>query len=289
MRDVNWLRLGRDVLTVLGIAFALYYWHWLFANGNPTDATWYWSADPSNLYPHPELAERNGFNYSPAFEYVIAWGHLLPLEAFVAVWRLLLIGALVYMAGPFTLFALLTVPVASEVNAANIQLLLALAVVLGFRWPASWAFVLLTKVSPGIGLLWFAMRRQWRALGIALAVTAVITVVSFALSPDLWRGWIALITDGQMPSVKPFYLPLTVRLPFALAFVVAGGITGKRWPVVVAATLALPVFYPISSSMLVGVLPFLREALGRQLEAHGWTLERGRSARLAPDALTMAA
>jgi hypothetical protein len=33
----------------------------------------------------------------------------------------------------------------------------------------------------------------------------------------------------------------------------------------VGSTLALPVYYIISTSMLVGVLPFLREALGRLL------------------------
>ncbi len=282
MRSVNWLRIGRDALVVAGIALALYYWLYLIGNGSPVDVAWYWSADPHNLYPHPELAERNGYNYSPAFEYVVAWGRALPFDVFASVWRLILIAALVYMAGPFTLLVLMTVPVASEINAANIQILLALAVVVGFRWPASWAFVLLTKVSPGVGLLWFAMRRQWRMLVVALGVTASIAAVSLVQNPDAWRGWIALITDGQMPSVSPFYLPLTVRLPFALAFVVGAGLTGKRWPVVVGATLALPVFYWTSASMLVGVLPFAREALGRQLNEHGWTLDRGRSARLRP-------
>ena len=42
------------------------------------------------------------------------------------------------------------------------------AIVLGFRWPFTWAFVLLTKVTPGVGLLWFAVRREWRSLAIAL-------------------------------------------------------------------------------------------------------------------------
>lgn len=289
MRDLNWLRLCRDALVGLGVLLALYYWFWLLYNGSPVDAAWYWHADPHNLYPHPELAEHNGYNYSPAFEYVVGWGRLLPFDVFVAIWRLILIASLVYLAGPFTLFAILTMPVASEINAGNIQLLLALAVVLGFRWSATWAFVLLTKVSPGIGLLWFAMRRQWRMLAIAAAVTGIVALVSLVQNPSAWRGWIALITSGQQPSVAPFYLPLGVRLPFALAFVAVAGFTGRRWPVVVGATLALPVFYTISPSMLVGVLPFAREALGRELVRHGWTLERGRNPRLAPDELAIAA
>ena len=40
----------------------------------PVDVRYYWAADPANLYPHPELAEHNGYNYSPAFEFVVGWG-----------------------------------------------------------------------------------------------------------------------------------------------------------------------------------------------------------------------
>ena len=64
------------------------------------------------------------------------------------------------------------VPVLFEFYLGNVHLLLALAIVLGFRWPAAWAFVLLTKITPGIGLLWFAVRREWRSLAIALGATA---------------------------------------------------------------------------------------------------------------------
>ncbi len=60
----------------------------------------------------------------------------------------------------------------------NVHMLLALAIVLGFRWPATWSFVLLTKVTPGIGLLWFAVRREWRSLAIALGATAVLVTLS---------------------------------------------------------------------------------------------------------------
>ena len=71
------------------------------------------------------------------------------------------------------------VPVhAMEVAGGNVSLLLAVAIVVGFRWPAAWALVLLTKITPGIGLLWFAVRREWRHLAIALGATAAIVAVS---------------------------------------------------------------------------------------------------------------
>jgi hypothetical protein len=272
---VNYLRLARDGLWVAGIVFAVSFWlFYTFNGGRPDDVSWYWRSDPHNLYPHPELAENNGYNYSPAFEFVVGWGRLLPFEVFAAIWRAILLAAVVYMAGPFTLFVLLTVPVGSEINAGNIQILLALAIVLGFRYPATWAFVLLTKVSPGVGLLWFVIRRQWRHLAIALGATAAVAALSLLFWADQWPGYIELITSGAAPAVKPYYLSLWQRLPFAIALVTAGSFLGWRWTVPAAATLALPVFYPISLSMLVGCLPFVREALGRWMAARGWSLER---------------
>ena len=59
-----------------------------------------------------------------------------------------------------------------EIAGGNISLLLALAIVAGFSRPWTWAFVILTKITPGIGLLWFALRREWRSLAIALGATA---------------------------------------------------------------------------------------------------------------------
>jgi len=272
----RWQFVVSRVLLGLGIAAAAFYWYLLTSGGgSPVDVLQYIKADPNNLYPHPELLNENGYNYSPAFELVIGWGRLLPFDVFVAIFRAILLATLVWLAGPLTLFVLFLPPVASEVNAANIQFLLAAAIVLSFRksewWGATWAFVLLTKVSPGIGLLWFALRRRdggWQKLAWAIGVTGAIVILTFAIWPDRWFGWFRLLTAGSPPPVSPYFLSLWVRLPFALAFVLLGAWRGWRWPVVVAATLALPVFFFLSPSMLVGVLPFLREATGRWLAAH---------------------
>jgi hypothetical protein len=275
LRNVNWLRVGRDAMVLLGVLTAVVIW-WLYTFGDlgqPVDVRYYWAADPAHLYLHPELAEKNGYNYAPPFEYLVAWGRLLPFDAFVAIWRAILLAAVVYLAGPFTLPVLLTVPVASEINAGNIQILLALAVVLGFRWAGTWAFVLLTKPSSGVGLLWFVVRREWRQLSVALAVTAMLALSSLVTHGSQWPGYLDLVTSGAAPAVAPYYLPLWVRLPPAIALVLIGARLGWRWTVVVGSTLALPVFYIISWSMLVGVLPFVREAGGRWLAVHGWSLD----------------
>jgi hypothetical protein len=259
------LRLVSVAMTGLGIVLAVLFWLQFQQTGMPVDAHWYWAADPHNLYPHPELAEGNGYNYSPAFEIVVGWGRHLSFEAFVGIWRILLLATLIWLAGPFTLFVLLLVPVASELNAGNIQILLAGAVVAGFRWPGAWAFVLLTKVTPGIGLLWFALRRQWRALAIALAFTLAIAIFSFVGGPQRWFDWFHLMTGSPAPAPPPYDWSFWQRLPIALAFVALGAWRGWRWTVPVAATFALPVFYIISPAMFVGVLPFIRTAGARYL------------------------
>jgi hypothetical protein len=259
------LRLVSVAMTGLGIVLAILFWLQFQQTGTPVDAHWYWAADPNNLYPHPELAEGNGYNYSPAFEIVVGWGRHLSFEAFVGIWRIILFATLIWLAGPFTLFVLLLVPVASELNAGNIQILLAGAVVAGFRWPGAWAFVLLTKVTPGIGLLWFALRREWRALAIAGTVTLAIAVFSFVGEPQRWFDWFHLMTGSPAPAPPPYDWSFWQRLPIALAFVALGAWRGWRWTVPVAATYALPVFYIISPAMFVGVLPFVRTAGARHL------------------------
>ena len=81
-------------------------------------------------------------------------------------------------------------PVASELYHGNIDLILAAAIVAGFRWPVAWAVVLHTKLTPGIGLLWFAVRREWRPLLIAGAATIVqpiLGIIGFSMLAALPR------------------------------------------------------------------------------------------------------
>ena len=287
-RPMTWRRVTRDGLVLLGIVAAVTYWLYLTNGGGlPVDVHYYWAADPHNLYPHPEAGEGNGYNYSPAFEFVVGWWRGIPFEAFAAIWRAILLGMLVWLAGPFTLPVMLLVPVASEINAANIQIPLALAVVLGFRWPATWAFVILTKLTPGIGLLWFLLRREWRKLTIALGVTAAIAAVSFVLMPEAWSGYVRLMTGEPAPAVAPYYLTFWTRLPFAVALIALGAWRGWRWPVVAGATIALPVYYITSSAMFVGVLPFLRGALGHWLDAREARAADATAASSAPSSLSV--
>ena len=76
---ITWRRIIRDALWLAGIIAAVVYWWYLTSTqGLPVDVRYYWEADPNALYPHPELAEKNGYNYSPAFEFIVGWWRWLP-------------------------------------------------------------------------------------------------------------------------------------------------------------------------------------------------------------------
>ena len=128
----------------------------------------------------------------------------------------------------------------------------------GFRYPWTWAFVLLTKITPGIGLLWFALRREWRQLAIALGATAAVVAVSFLLKPGAWRDWIdaarsrtrARAARGRRSRSRSSSGPRS-----ASSLLIWGAPRNQRWVVPVAAMLALPALWYGSLSMLLGVIP----------------------------------
>jgi hypothetical protein len=101
----------------------------------------------------PGVAE---FRYSPAFLWVTAPLRLLPWAAFAAVWFSAHIVVLIYLRVPW----MLAFPgVVDDVVRGNINLFIALVIVLVVRhrtMAALWATILLTKVTPGIGVIWHA-------------------------------------------------------------------------------------------------------------------------------------
>jgi hypothetical protein len=240
------------------------------ALGTGQDARCYYQATLADPYLHSEWNDPIAYVYSPAFLQIVSPLTALPWQAFMAVWTALLIGAVRFLTGPRLLAAGLLFPfTAMEVAGGNVSLLLAVAIVLGFRWPAAWALVLLTKITPGIGLLWFAVRGEWRSLAIALGATAAIAAVSYLTIPDAWPRWFEVIVanagkGGTWASVP---IPLLVRLPAAVALVVWGARTDRRWTVPVAAMLALPALWYGGISMLLAVIPLLAERQERRQPA----------------------
>jgi len=174
-----------------------------------------------------------------------------------------------WMSGRSWYWVLPLPPVLFDIIVGNVHILYAAAIVLGFRFPWTWSLMLLTKVTPGIGLLWFAVRREWRALAIALAVTAAIVALSWLMVPDLWRQWLDLLLAHEQGDVPPLALvraPLWMRLAVAAVVIVWGALTDRPWVLPIALLIAQPVIWLAGLSILVGILP-LRGAAGRRLAA----------------------
>jgi hypothetical protein len=226
--------------------------------GTGQDARCYWLPTLGAPYANADWTSPIAYVYSPAFLQLVSPLTSLPWQVFMGVWTAILLGAVAYLTGP-RLLAVGVAVAAMELAGGNISLLLAVSIVLGFRWPAAWAFVLLTKITPGVGLLWFAVRREWRSLGIALLATLAVVVVSAAVAPHAWAEWFAVLTsiagrDGTWAAIP---IPLWARLPVAVAVVVWGARTDRRWAVPVASMIALPALWYGGLSMLLAILPLL--------------------------------
>ena len=263
------MRAVRQGLTIVGL-LALPYIIW--ANRERSlfgfDAHAYWAVDLSNLYGAStgNTSDLDAFRYTPAAGQAFAIFHVIPWELFFALWFAAMIAALIWLTGRTWLLLLAFPPIPLELYHGNIHLFLGVAIVLGFRYPAAWAFLLLTKVSPGVGVLWFAFRGEWRRFAVAVGVTLAIAAVSFAVAPDLWRQYAQTMIDNldyDPGHAYPIPIPLWIRLVVSVVILWWGARTDRRWTVPVAATLSLPIIWFHGFALLVAAIPLWREDRAR--------------------------
>ena len=274
------LRALRDGAIVAGLLF-FFYLFFVVAPQQQTvgfDALSYYLYGIDNPYwlAHGTMGS---FVYSPIAARLFQFDALLPFWQFLWLWTALLVGTVLWLGGRRRwLWILAFPPVALELYHGNVHLLIAAAIALGFRYPVAWVFVLVTKVTPGVGLLWFAVRREWRSLAIALGVTAALVAVSLAFDFRLWQQWIErdlLVSFQQPPNQPQIPIPLLLRLPAAAALVIWGARTDRKWTVPMAAALAMPVLW-IAAFSVLAALP----ALGRPELAERSTSAPDRASRV---------
>jgi len=222
------------------------------------DAYAYWVVAAAGPYRDAIVGAHGAYLYSPAFLQAITPLRVLPWPAFVAAWAAILLCAAAYLGGP-RLLALAVVFSAPEIGGGNITLLLGVAIVLGFRWPWTWSFVLLTKLTPGVGLLWFAVRREWNKLLLAAVATALIVAVSYAIAPGLWLDWIAVLEGnaGATGTSAAIQIPLVIRLPAAVGVIVWAARGDRRWALPLGCLLAMPVMWFGSLTLLLASVALL--------------------------------
>ena len=221
----------------------------------PCDAFSYWAVDST-----PYTWETNlEYRYSPAFLWVIGPFQLMPFEAFLAVWTAAHIVALVWLrAGWF-----LVVPgLNDDVLRGNISTFIALFAVLAIQRSAAWwAPVLLTKITPAVGLVWHLVRREWPQVVGTAAITGAVGLVGFVLAPDLWRAWIdTLLTAEATYELGHPLGPLPLRLAIAAAVTAFGAWTGRAWLVPIAMLVAVPGLWAFNLGLLAAVPRLIRPA-----------------------------
>ena len=232
------------------------------------DAHIYWSIDLLSPYGEttgPADGESLPFLYPPPFVYLFGLAHALPWPVFHGLWLLLASAALIWVAREWTPVMVALPPVFNELFYGNVHLLYAAAIVLGFRWSGTWAALLLTKVTPGIGVLWFAFRREWRRLAVALTLTGAVVALSFMFTPGLWFDWTHWIVSysGRPLSPTAYPIPFFPRLVVAAVLVAWGGHRNHRWTVPIAVTLAIPILWSAGLSVLVAMVPLVRDECER--------------------------
>ena len=249
-------RLWWDGASIVGAIMAIWFL-WSFRASPPGyDAYAYWAVDPWSPYQFDGTGDQFGaFRYSPAAAQLLALVNWLPWGAFFGLWYALLIGTLAWLTRWWVVAALALPPLLYDLHLGNIEVLLAAAIVVGIRYPAAWAFVLLTKVTPGVGLLWFVARGEWRKLATALGATAAIAAVSFVLAPGLWVEWPqAMLGVSSTHGGAGVYV---IKMAAAAALVVWGARTDRPWLLIVAGAVSLPWVDAKWLAVLVGLLAFL--------------------------------
>ena len=232
------------------------------------DARAYWSAPLQDPYEPGSVGKESAYLYSPAFLAVLSPLRALPWPLFVGLWTAGLLVVLFWLARPLLFLPLLLLAL-PEIWGGNITILLAAAIVLGFSRPFAWAFPLLTKVTPGVGVLWFAVRREWLNLGIAIAATLAIVAAVALFTPGLWAEWFQLLmsSTGSSTVAGSVPVPLVLRLPLAVALIMFAAWRDQKWLLPIGVLLAMPVIWWGSLALLTASVALKRDDIETQFDA----------------------
>lgn len=225
------------------------------------DSHAYWLAAQGELSYSRAAGTLDAYLYSPAFLWMLKPLSWLPWSFFLAAWTVLLLVIAVWLVRPlrWPWAVPLFIYCLPEVLVNNIFLLLAMAAVLGMRWPAMWAFPVLTKVTMGLGLLWFARRGQWKKFMVGAAATALVVLIGCVLQPQAWLEWFEFLVsnrDGTKDGVALFAL----RCLIAIALVITASRFNIPWLLAPAMLMASPVLVSIVPAALLVAIPRLAMA-----------------------------
>ena len=242
------------------------------------DAFAYWRAGRHLLAGTPvydlTVGQHGAYLYPPPLAQLVAPLSLLPLWVFGWGWRLVEVLALRVAVGSWRtagISMLIFPPVFAEIEAANVNLVIAAAVAEAIRGRA-WAIgpTALTKLT-ALTAIPAVFRFDRRGLAAGLAVAVVIVGVSVLLSPGLWQDYLAVLGRLEDPT-NQFYnvgrlVPTELRLGAAALLAIAAW----RYPILapIAVTFASPVLWFNTLSTLVACWAALEIGRARRVREPG--------------------
>ena len=251
------------------------------------DSHAYWMAVrfPETWYTRPP-AYRDAFLYSPAFAQALWPLGQLPWLAFQSVWIGGQTAVMTWLLAPLGWkHGLVLAPfLIAEILLGNVYFFLAGALVLSLgRAPGALALPLLTKIAPGVVGVWFIVRREWRAAGLAAGVTVLIVAVSAAFAPAAWLAWGQFVAHSAGQGAGP----RTVRLAAALGITIWAARTGRAWLLAPALILACPALGGYNSMAVLAAIPRLLQF--ERTERAAKAIETAREQSRIPKAETLTA
>jgi hypothetical protein len=241
------------------------------------DAHAYWAAWRHDGLYTAAPQQLDAYLYSPAFAQAIWPLAQLPWSVFCLAWTAGVVATYVWLLAP--LEARWRIPLLAlcilDMISGNVWAFFALVLVFGLRYPAAWAFPVLTKVTPIVGPVWFLARREWGSLALVIATMLGITAISFAIAPGLWIDWVRFLAhadDAGGPaatSLRSHFHPptaalLAIELPVSIAITVFAARRNRPWMLPIAMLFAMPAF-TANAFVMLAAIPRIREQQRRGL------------------------
>jgi Glycosyltransferase family 87 len=255
------------LLSLLG--FALLAWNLMapiveLGKTGASDARAYWAAGRRLLQGTTLYADTAGqpfaFLYPPIAAQLVAPFSLLPLPVFAWGIRVLELLCLRYVVGSWRLAGvsmILCLPVVAEIEAGNINLLIAAALAAAIRDDNRWLVLAAVPKFAALAALPFALARNRRALAFGAAGALLTCAVSLLYAPDLWRAYATFLLSQPSVDDQWYNVGRVVPFPARLLFAGACALIAIRRPAFmpVAVALSAPVVWFNSLSVLVAIVP----------------------------------
>jgi hypothetical protein len=247
------VRAIRHGLVLGGVILVLYEIVWVVLGG-ATDIYAYWSTGTDNAYVGYTIQDLYGHAYTPVFTLAFQPLRAIPFTVVYLGWFALNLSIALWLLAPlprqWRLPCILLV--SPELAFGNVHLIIGAAIVLavsGRAWTL--AFPILTKVTPGLAILWHLLRGDWRGVAWALGVSAILVAISWLIAPNLWpRWWTTVIANLGVRGPELAWVPLQIRLPVAVMLAVYAARTSRAWLLPVAVLVGLPHIFLQSLALL---------------------------------------